>query len=47
MKRKRKLINIRLSEVESDHLLEASDYLGLNKSDTIRLILKNFIRIVK
>lgn len=41
---KRKLIGVRLSEVELEHLSEASDFLGLNRSNTIRSIIRLFIR---
>lgn len=40
----RKLIGVRLSEVELEHLSMASDFLGINRSATIRTIIRLFIR---
>jgi antitoxin component of RelBE/YafQ-DinJ toxin-antitoxin module len=42
--RKRKLFNVRLNDIETRYLEDASDELGLNYSDTVRTLLRNFIR---
>lgn len=44
MKEKRKLYNFRLSNLEARYLDDASEELGLNYSDTIRTLLRKFIR---
>lgn len=44
MREKRKLFNVRLNIIESVYLNDISDELGLNYSDTIRTLLRNYIR---
>ena len=44
VREKRKLFNVRLNKIETGYLEYASDELGLNYSDTIRTLLRRFIR---
>jgi predicted DNA binding CopG/RHH family protein len=44
MREKKTSVNFRLSDIELEYLNDAADYLGLNKSDTIRTLLRNFKR---
>lgn len=42
--KKKTMLNVRMSHDDAHYLAEASQYLGISKSDVIRTLVRSFIR---